>query len=321
MSKPSIADRLNHILLSIKKIRALWAEKSYGDFLNDDIAAAATERFLEKVSEDSRHIPPELISQRPDIAWRDIADLGNFIRHTHHRVEATIIWDIVQNHLPVLDEAIRFLSQAPEFNDTRAFWDKRYSGEMMAFGVGPNEFLAIQRDRLQPGMRALVPGDGQGRNGVWLAEQGLIVDTVDISPIGIAKAQALAAERHVTINAIQADLLTWDWPRNAYDVIASIYLHFFDIDRPRIHHAMLAALKPGGLFILEAFNPGQLELQKTEHSGGPKTADMLFSVEKLRADFAGAEILLLEECVVDLDEGHRHKGKGAVTRLIARRPG
>ncbi|MDZ4792032.1 MAG: methyltransferase domain-containing protein [Hyphomicrobiales bacterium] len=204
--------------------------------------------------------------------------------------------------------------------DSQAFWDKRYSGETMAFGAGPNEFLAAQAHLLKAGMRALVPGDGQGRNGVWLAEQNLIVDTLDISPVGVEKAQALARQRGVTINAQLADLLTWNWPQAEYDVIASIYLHFFDADRARIHGAMLAALKPGGVLILEAFNPAQLEMQKTEGSGGPKTADMLFSAEKLRGDFIGAEIELLEESVVDLAEGHRHKGRGAVVRLIARRP-
>ncbi|MDX2263573.1 MAG: class I SAM-dependent methyltransferase [Hyphomicrobiales bacterium] len=205
--------------------------------------------------------------------------------------------------------------------ETRAFWDKRYAAAEPggAFGDQPNVFLAAQAHLFQPGMRALVPGDGQGRNGVWLAQQGLVVDTLDISPVGVERARTLAAASGLRVNAQLADLLAWDWPEAAYDVIASIYVHFFDVDRPRVHRAMLSALKPGGALILEAFNPGQLELQKTEGSGGPKTADMLFSADKLRADFADACIELLEERIVDLAEGHRHKGRGAVVRLIARR--
>ena len=148
-------------------------------------------------------------------------------------------------------------------NDQAAFWDERYKGEDFAFGTSPNEFLVSQAQHLKPGLRALVPGDGEGRNGVWLAEQGLIVDTVDVSPLGVAKARKLAQGRGVEINATLADLLTWAWPRDAYDIVAALYIHFFDSDRPRIHRAMLDALKPGGILILEAFRPEQLELQKT----------------------------------------------------------
>ncbi len=204
--------------------------------------------------------------------------------------------------------------------DTQAFWEKRYDGEGFAFGTEPNEFLKAQAHRLAPGMRALVPGDGEGRNGVWLAEQGLIVDTLDISAKAVAKAKALAAMRGVSINAAQADLTTWAWPEGLYDIVAAIYVHFTDAQRPAMHKAMFDALKPAGLFMLEAFHPDQIEIQKTEHSGGPKTPDMLYSAEKLRNDLPGAEFLLLDETVVDLDEGHRHKGKGAVVRMIARRP-
>jgi len=210
---------------------------------------------------------------------------------------------------------------AGEQNDQAAFWDERYKGEDFAFGTKPNEFLLSQARHLKPGLRALVPGDGEGRNGVWLAEQGLIVDTVDVSPVGVAKARKLAEDRRVEINATVADLTTWPWPRNTYDIVAALYIHFFDSDRPKIHRAMLAALKPGGILILEAFHPEQLELQKKHHSGGPKSADMLYSKAKLTEDFAGAFILLLEEATVELAEGHRHKGLAAVVRAVVRKPG
>ena len=206
-------------------------------------------------------------------------------------------------------------------NDQAAFWDERYKGEDFAFGTTPNEFLVSQAKHLRPGLRALAPGDGEGRNGVWLAEQGLIVDTVDVSPLGVAKARKLAQERGVEINATLADLLTWAWPRDAYDIVAALYIHFFDSDRPRIHRAMLDALKPGGILILEAFRPEQLELQKIHRSGGPKTADMLYSKAKLAEDFTGLPILRLEEAVVELAEGHRHSGKAAIIRAVVQKPG
>jgi SAM-dependent methyltransferase len=206
-------------------------------------------------------------------------------------------------------------------NDQAAFWNERFRGEEFAFGTAPNEFLVSQAHHLKPGLRALTPGDGEGRNGVWLAEQGLIVDTVDVSPLGVAKARRFAEERGVEINALLADLFTWAWPRDAYDIVAALYLHFFDSDRPRMHRAMLDALKPGGVLILEAFRPEQLELQKIHRSGGPKTADMLYSKAKLAEDFTGLSILHLEEAAVELAEGHRHSGPAAVIRAVVRKPG
>jgi len=206
-------------------------------------------------------------------------------------------------------------------SDQAAFWDERYKGEDFAFGTAPNEFLVSQAHHLKPGLRVLVPGDGEGRNGVWLAEQGLIVDSVDVSPLGVGKARKLAQGRGVEINATIADLLTWAWPHNAYDIVAALYIHFFDSDRPKIHRAMVDALKPGGILILEAFRPEQLELQKMHRSGGPKTADMLYSKAKLAEDFTGLSILHLEEATVELAEGHRHSGKAAIIRAVVQKPG
>lgn len=200
------------------------------------------------------------------------------------------------------------------------FWDERFRGDAFAFGTEPNAFLVSQAHYLKPGQSALVPGDGEGRNGVWLARQGLIVDTVDVSPLGVAKAKALAYARGVEINAHIADLLEWDWPRERYDIVAALYIHFFDLDRPRMHRAMLDALKPGGILILESFRVEQLEFQKIHRSGGPKAADMLCSRAKLKSDFAGAGFLLLEEAEVDLDEGYRHKGRAAVIRAVIQKP-
>jgi SAM-dependent methyltransferase len=200
------------------------------------------------------------------------------------------------------------------------FWDERYRGEAFAFGTAPNAFLVSQACYLKPGLSVLVPGDGEGRNGVWLAKLGLSVHTADVSPLGVAKARALAKEQGAAIDAEIADLLVWEWPRGLYDLAVVIYVHFFDGDRPRMHRAMLDALKPGGILIFEAFRIEQMEFQKLNHSGGPRTADMLCSRAKLEADFAGATFLLLEEAEVDLDEGPRHNGRAAVIRAVIQKP-
>lgn len=201
---------------------------------------------------------------------------------------------------------------------TSDFWDERFAQPGFAFGEAPNAFLAAQKNLVTPTMRAFVPGDGDGRNGVWLAEQGAHVTTVDASPIGVHKARLLAAERGVTIDAHVADLGAWPWPKAAFDFIASIYVHFPQAHRARMHRQMVAALKPGGLLILEGYTPRQLMYRAQGTRGGPSDPDMLFEPDDLILDFAAAEILHLEELVTDLDEGQRHRGPSALTRLVAR---
>ncbi len=203
--------------------------------------------------------------------------------------------------------------------DRTAMWDERYAGEGFAYGETANAFLMNQSARLTAGMRALVPGDGEGRNGVWLAEQGLIVDTLDLSACGVAKARRLAEARGVRIDAVQADALDWDWPRKAYDVVALIFLHLLAPERRALHAKALRALKPGGLVILEAFRPEQIARQAAGARGGPRDASLLYRIEDLRADFAGLEMIELVEAEAELDEGALHVGPSAVVRAIARR--
>ena len=200
-----------------------------------------------------------------------------------------------------------------------AMWDERYRPATYAYGLAPNAFLASQAHRFAPNMRALIPGDGEGRNGVWLAAQGLEVDTHDLSAFGVAKARKLADERGVSINAIQADVLTWDWPEARYDLIALIYLHLTEPGRRFVHAKALKALKVGGLIVLEAFRPEQLERHAAGTRGGPRDKALLYSVEALREDFAAGDILLMEAAEARMDEGHLHVGESAVVRALVRR--
>ncbi len=211
------------------------------------------------------------------------------------------------------------MTSAENPNGPAAFWDARYAEADYAFGATANTFLMSQAHRLHPGQRALVPGDGEGRNGVWLAAQGLQVDTVDASPKGVAKARQLAVERGVSVNAVVADLVAWPWPQRTYDVVVSIFLHFSENQRAAMHAKMLRCLQPGGLVLLEAYRPRQLELHKTGTVGGPQDIAMLMTRERLVADFADADIVDISEAEVDLSEGRRHTGRSAVIRLIARR--
>jgi 2-polyprenyl-3-methyl-5-hydroxy-6-metoxy-1,4-benzoquinol methylase len=200
-------------------------------------------------------------------------------------------------------------------NDPAAMWDERYARREPVYGERPNAYLKVQSARLEPGASILVPGDGYGRNGIWLARQGFRVHTVDVSSVGVTRAQQTAETAGVEMKIEQADLATWNWPEAQYDAVASIFVHLFPADRHAIHRYMLRAAKPGGIVILQAFNPGQLQFT----SGGPKQTDLLYTAESLREDFAGSEILELDEVIAELDEGRMHSGKGAVVQGVFRR--
>ena len=195
-----------------------------------------------------------------------------------------------------------------------SFWNARYADAAYGYGTAPNAYLASHAHRLAPGMTALVPADGEGRNGVWLAEQGLDVTTVDLSAHGVRKARALAAERGVALIAEQADLLAWNWPEQAFDVVASIYLHLPPAVREDLHGRMTRALRPGGLLVIEAFTPDQLAFQQSHQSGGPPQPEMLYTAEMLGSDFGAMDVVELEEIHADLDEGAYHSGRAAVVR-------
>ncbi len=193
-------------------------------------------------------------------------------------------------------------------------WDERFTQAEPVYGEQPNAYLRAQSLRLSPACKILVPGDGYGRNGIWLASQGFKVSTVDLSPVGVARARQSAQAASLTMSIEQAELSSWIWPVGEFDAVASIFLHLPPEVRPRVHAKMLGALKPGGLLIIEAFTPAQLR----HSSGGPKQVGLLYNDEILRKDFAGAEVLELQELEVEIDEGHMHRGPAAVVHGVFR---
>jgi SAM-dependent methyltransferase len=165
-------------------------------------------------------------------------------------------------------------------------------------------------------MKALAVADGEGRNGVWLAEQGLDVHTFDLSPNGIAKARALAAARDVTLRIEQGDIHHWDWPDAAYDVVVAIFIQFSPVpERTRVFAGLKQALKPGGLLLLEGYRPEQLEYG----TGGPKEVEQLYTRALLEQTFGDFASLDIREHDSVLHEGERHVGMSAVIDLVGRK--
>lgn len=201
-----------------------------------------------------------------------------------------------------------------------AFWNQQFATPDFKYGTAPNEFLREQAFRIPPHGSVLVPGDGEGRNGVWLAEQGHRVTAVDISDVGLAKARALAAERGVVVDTVVADLAEWEPGEKSVDAVVLTYVHFPADVRAIIHRKLLSALRIGGVLILEAFHPSQLGPGRF----GPKDVTMLYTLDLLRSDLASVPNAAFEELVAwegttHLEEGRGHQGDGQVTRLVARR--
>lgn len=196
------------------------------------------------------------------------------------------------------------------------FWDQQFSVEGFKYGTAPNAFVRSQAHHLPAGARVLVPGDGEGRNSVWLAQQGYQVLAMDASAVGLQKAQTLAAERGVALQTVLADLADWEPEPGAFDAVVLTFVHLPPALRTTAHQRLARALRSGGLLLLEAFHPQQLG----RSSGGPKQLDLLYTLAELRADFAGLlSEDLGEECEVLLDEGPGHQGAALVTRFMGRR--
>lgn len=199
---------------------------------------------------------------------------------------------------------------------TSLAWDDRFAGGGFQFGEAPNRYLESLLPRLRPGLRALAVGDGEGRNGVWLARQGCVVTSLDWSSVGLAKARALAAAHRVELTTEVADLSRWDGPEGAFDLVAWIYLHLPPEDRVEATRRVVRAMAPGALLVLECFTPAQ----GGRRSGGPKDPALLWTRAMVEQDFAGLEVLELLEGTVLLDEGPRHQGHAEVVRALLRNP-
>jgi cyclopropane fatty-acyl-phospholipid synthase-like methyltransferase len=192
-------------------------------------------------------------------------------------------------------------------------WEGRYTRPDYEFGEEPAAFLARQKVRLPESGRALAVSDGEGRNGVWLARQGLDVVSMDFSPAAQAKAQALAAKHGVAIKTELADIMQYTWPHEYYDVIAAIFFQYLDpAGRSAAFAGVRQALRPGGLLLLSGYTPKQLQYG----TGGPKTVEKLYTRPLLEQEFAGFAKLEIDEYDAVLHEGTGHNGMSALIDFV-----
>jgi SAM-dependent methyltransferase len=194
------------------------------------------------------------------------------------------------------------------------FWEERYAEPGWAYGSEPNTFVREMADRIPPG-RVLCLGEGQGRNAVFLAQRGFDVTAMDQSPMGLARASELAAERGVRITTIAADLAEFMIESQAFSGIVMTFVHLPQPLRRDVHQRVMNGLAPGGAYVFEAYTPQQLQYQ----TGGPTDPALLVSLEALREELFRLDFEVAHEDVRDVTEGRYHTGLASTVQLLARR--
>ena len=193
-------------------------------------------------------------------------------------------------------------------------WEGRFSAPDYVFGKEPNYFLKSCKPLLPKSGKVLAVADGEGRNGVWLAEQGLDVLSIDFSPKAQAKGRTLARERGVEPTFEQADVHNWTYPPDTFDVVVEIFTQFSTpAERAKKWAGMKRTLKPGGLLILQGYTPKQIQYG----TGGPKEVENLYTRAMLEQAFGDFHQMKITEEELEIHEGSGHGGMSAVIGLTA----
>jgi len=203
------------------------------------------------------------------------------------------------------------------FDNPRETWNERYASPDYLFGEEPNAFLRKQARWLRPGSRVLCVADGEGRNSVWLAEQGFDVTAFDFAPNAVEKARALAKRRGVVVDHQLGDIEHWPWATARYDAIAAIFIQFLPPER---REGAIAAMKgsvvPGGVFLLEGYRPEQVDYG----TGGPPRREHMYTRDWVEKQFTDWDIRVLDTYDAEVREGRGHSGMSALIDLVAVRP-
>jgi SAM-dependent methyltransferase len=197
---------------------------------------------------------------------------------------------------------------------TRDFWNEKFANTEYAYGTEPNDFLVSAVTKLKRGA-TLSLAEGEGRNAVWLAQQGFTVSAIEQSEKGVGKTLRLALQRGVIVMAERGELETFHIQPNSWDLVVSIFAHTPQELRRKLHRQVVAGLKPGGVFVLEAYTPAQI----AKNTGGPKDASLMPTAEMLRSELAGLVFDRIEEVEREVVEGSLHTGTAHVVQVVAHR--
>ena len=203
-----------------------------------------------------------------------------------------------------------------DFDNPLQTWIARFDRDGFLFGEDPNAFLRREAQRLNHGDSVLCVADGEGRNSVWLAEQGIEVTAFDFAPNAVEKARRLAKSRNVAVDHQVCDIDAWPWSAASYDAVVAIFIQFLPPERREAVFAkMKAAVRPGGLVLLEGYRPEQVD----NRTGGPPRRDHMYTRAWLETEFSGWQILVLDSYDAVIREGDAHSGMSALIDLVARK--
>jgi 2-polyprenyl-3-methyl-5-hydroxy-6-metoxy-1,4-benzoquinol methylase len=191
-------------------------------------------------------------------------------------------------------------------------WDIRFDTDEYVYGKDPNVFLSENSNSFS-GKNILSLGEGEGRNAVYLAKCGFNVTAVDSSIVALEKTQKLALENGVSLTTICEDLANFTIGCQKWDGIISIFCHLPPDLRSKILKNSVAALGQNGIFLLEAYTKDQLNY----NTGGPRVAALMMSLQQLKCDLNGLDIIHGVELKRKIKEGRLHCGTGAVVQVLA----
>lgn len=201
------------------------------------------------------------------------------------------------------------------FDNPRNTWNQRFATEQYIFGEEHNAYLRSKVAHLHKGS-ALAVADGEGRNGVWLAEQGLHVNAFDFSENAIPKARLLAERRSQSVNWLCCAWQSFDWTASRYDNVVGIFFQFVaPQDRTELFIKIDKSLKSGGTLIIQGYTAAQLEY----NTGGPGKLDHMYDEAMMREAFVDYDIIDLQTYEAQLDEGQAHKGMSGLLGMTARK--
>ena len=197
----------------------------------------------------------------------------------------------------------------------RQLWNDRYASKELIWSAGPNELFASEVSSLQPG-KALDVACGEGRNAIWLAEEGWDVTAIDFSDVGVNKGNQIAEKRGVSLTWIAEDVSTWNLTDEEYDLVAVLYLHTGEAERKLWLPNVLDAVKPSGTFIYIGHDPGNID----HGVGGPQDPALLPSVDEITHAMEAFQIeaaKVIERPVLD-EPGHGKELKGIALDCLVR---
>lgn len=194
-------------------------------------------------------------------------------------------------------------------------WNEKYAQHKHLYSDQPNQFIRNFFESVNSNSKKVIlPGDGDGRNGLWLARQGFDVSAFDYAEVAVDKANRISRELGLNYKSQHLDVTSWNPVSKSFDYVVLVFLHLEDAQRKHLMTQALKCLRPGGAFICQVFSKDQMG--KT--SGGPKDLSLLYDLsdfELMNPHFAAIE---LEKKLVELEEGPFHTGTASVINFIGK---